>query len=40
MSRIGPVESGDDVQQRRLPASRGPDHRDEFAVADGKVDAA
>jgi hypothetical protein len=35
---IGPIESGDDIQQRRLAAARGPDHGDELAIADREVD--
>ena len=34
---IGPDEARDDVHQRRLAAARGPDDRDELAVADAEA---
>jgi len=37
---VGLGEAGDDVDQRRLAASRVPDERDELALLDGEVDAA
>ena len=34
----GPLEAGDDAQQRRLAAARGPEHRHELALPEGQAD--
>ena len=38
LARIGLVDAGDEVEQRRLARSRGPHERDEVALGDGERD--
>jgi hypothetical protein len=40
LAAAGLVDAGDEVQQRRLPAARGPHDRDELAAVELEVDAA
>ena len=38
VARIGPVEAGDDPQQRGLARTGRPEQRQQFAIADPQVD--